>query len=127
MRLLLLLTLILSCTKKEHTISKEELLSMGEKVSADISLVVPTGIATKLVDCSLYRPRCIVGYRVKVKLLEFNALMYNNKADAFLSAQTFEGYYSHNWSFDYVVGEPILERFVKKAYDAKKVTSEVSL
>ena len=127
MRLVILLIIILSCTKKENKISKEELLSMGEKVSSDISLVVPTGIATKLVDCSLYRPKCLVGYRVKVKLLEFNALMYGTKADALLSAQTFEGYYSHNWSFDYVVGEPILERFVQKAFGAKRVTSESSL
>lgn len=127
MKYTLIILLVLSCTKKEHKITKEELLSMGKKVSDDISLVVPTGISTKLVDCELYRPKCTLGYRVKVKLLEFSALRYDTNKDAVLSARTFDGYYSHNWAFDYVVGEPILERFVEKAYSAKRVTSKDAL
>lgn len=120
MRFLLLWMLLLSCNEPEEYISAEELLSMGKAQSPDFIYVVPPGIGVKLVDCEQYKPRCEVGYKVRVKLLEFNALMYKNHSDAMTSAKTFSGYQRANWAFDYVVGEPIIERFVENVFKAKR-------
>lgn len=122
MRFILILFSFVSCFESEKLLSKEELEVLGKRESRDFEYMIPTGITTKLVDCNLYRPKCTIGYRIKVKLLEFNALYYENQKDAILSAKTFDGYYSFNWAFDYVRGEPILERYVVRAFQAKKVS-----
>lgn len=117
--LLLIITMI-SCTKDtKPSFRHEDILNMGSTIDKDFKFVVPPRIGIKLVDCSLYTPKCIEGYRAKVKLIEFNVLKFKNHKDAQRSASSFDGYYSNNWSFDHVKGEPILERFVKKAFKAK--------
>ncbi len=116
-----LLIFFVSCTESETSFTKDDILSMGTKIDKDFKFIVPARIGTVLVNCHEYRPKCLVGYKAKAKLIEFNALYYGNSKDAFESALTFDGYHSSNWSFDYVSGEPILERFVQKAFNAKKV------
>lgn len=121
LKILLTLALCLSCNEDDKTFSKDDILSMGAKVDEKFKFVVPARIGTVLVNCNEYRPKCLIGYKAKAMLIEFNALFYDNSKDAQMSAKTFDGYQSSNWAFDYVAGEPVLERFVQKAFNAKKV------
>lgn len=118
--IILLILVTVSCTKKEELSFKHhDILNMGVAVDKNFEFVVPPSIGISLVDCSQYTPKCIEGYRGKAKLIEFNILKFKTHKDAQKSASSFDGFYSNNWSFDHVKGEPILERFVKKAFNAK--------
>lgn len=48
------------------------------------------------------------------------ALEYATEAEAKKAAQKYRGYYTANWFFDDVAGEPLLEKFVQEHLDAKK-------
>ena len=120
----IILLTVFSCTKEELRFSREDILRLGKKEFQNFKFVVPPRIGIKLVDCSKYIPKCLSGYKGKAKLLEFNILEFKNSKEAMMSAKSYNGYYSRNWAFDLVTGEPILERFVKKAFNAKKVKKE---
>lgn len=120
MQFLFILFTFISCWSSDPIIEKEELERLAKKASADMVFMIPKGISEHLVNCNDYYPKCKAGYRIKVKLLEFNALMYANTEQAQLSARSMQGYYSFNWAFDQVRGEPILERYVEEAFQAKK-------
>ena len=117
--LLLLLFHFVGCDERPANVDQLELLELARNAESDISLVVPKSIDQKLVHCDLYVPQCLSGYKVKVKGIEVTALMYDKFEDAYKAARRVNGYWFKNWAFDDVKGEPVLERFVQKAFDAK--------
>ncbi|MCT4641474.1 MAG: hypothetical protein N4A33_04195 [Bacteriovoracaceae bacterium] len=121
MKILLICFILASCNSEEKLFSREEIYSIGKQVDPSLKLVIPKSLDHKLVDCDEYIPKCEMGYKVEVKLVRFNAIMYKNHKDAKAAAKYVKGMYARNWVFDYVKGEPILERFVKKAFDAKSI------
>lgn len=116
---LLIFTLVsCSCSEESPTWSKEEMLGFAKE--ADPKMQIKIGNLSKtLVDCKTYTPRCIIGYRVVIKGMMFNALTYPDQKTAINAAKRIRGYYSRNWAFDEVRGEPVLERIVVKYLKGK--------
>ena len=57
---------------------------------------------------------------VMVKKMLIIVVNYKTEEEAIRAAIRFDGYFVKNWMFDLVQGEPVLEDFVMKAYDAKR-------
>lgn len=107
-----------SCSEKKPIWTKEQMLGFARE--ADPNMKIKIGDLSKtLVDCRDYTPVCRTGYRVVIKNLMFNALEYNKPEDALVAAKRIRGYYSRNWVFDEVRGEPVLERIIKNNLKGK--------
>lgn len=117
---LLLLFILVSCSCSEElpNYSKEEMLGFAYKADKNMQIKVGT-IDKTLVDCKDYTPRCRTGFRVVLKGIKFNALLYNTKVEALEGAKRIRGYVARNWVFDEVRGEPVLERLIVKHLKAK--------
>lgn len=107
-----------SCTK-ELKYSKEELLSLAQKGEPSVEYILPKSI-NEGISCSNYSEGCLSGHTVKVKSLEMIAVEFQNEEQAKYGAKKIRGFYSRNWVFDDVTGEPILEEFVSRVLNAKK-------
>jgi hypothetical protein len=107
-----------SCTK-EVKYSKEELLKKAQAADSSVQLILPRSI-NEGISCSVYTEGCVSGHTVKVKNLELIAVEFMTEEQAKYAAKKVRGYYSRNWLFDDVTGEPILEEFVSRVLDAKK-------
>ena len=83
-----------------------------------MSIVIPK--MEEGVRCDEYTPPCYSGHIVKIKNLDMLALEYLSQTEAMEAAKKYRGYYTGNWFFDDVAGEPLLEEFVSKHLDAKK-------
>ena len=98
--------------------------SMASKVEPNIELVgIPNHEAHRRVLCSQYRKEgCIpgTGKRIKVRLVELLVIQYETKKFACLAARNIGQWYFANWVFDDVTNEPVLESFVKEAFNARK-------
>lgn len=116
--LLALSILSASCTK-ELKYTKEQLLFKALKADPSVSIVLPKSM-TEGVNCSDYSEGCLSAHIVKVKDLEFIGVEFMTEADAIFAAKKFRGYYTRNWLWDDVTGEPILEKFVTEHLEAKK-------
>lgn len=117
----LLLSFILvscSCSEELPNYDKKEMLGMAYEADPNMKIEVGT-IDKTLVDCKDYVPRCRTGFRVVIKGIKFNALLYNDQKIALKAAKRIRGYVSRNWVFDEVRGEPVLERIVMKHLKAK--------
>lgn len=119
MRFVLLLFLLFGCEERPSSVDNLALLEMAREVESDIELVVPKSFDHVLVDCKGYTPSCSAGYKVKVRGITVVALHYLTFEDAYRAARRINAYWFRNWVFDDVKGEPVLERFVIKAFDAK--------
>jgi hypothetical protein len=117
--ILLTFLFLLSSCNKELKFSKENLLSMALKEDPTVAYILPKSI-NEGVTCAEYGDGCISAHIVNVKGLEMIAVEFMTEANAKLAAQKLRGFYSRNWLFDDVTGEPSLERFVVKALEAKK-------
>lgn len=107
-----------SCSKELPNYGKKEMMNFA--FNADPKMEIKIGSISKaLVDCKDYTPRCQTGFRVVLKGLEFNALLYKNQKSALKAAKRIRGYVARNWVFDEVRGEPILERIVVKHLKGK--------
>lgn len=118
---LILLTLSIlsaSCTK-ELKYSKEQLFDKARAADPTVTLVLPNKM-TEGISCSDYSHGCLAGHIVRVKGLEMIAVEFMTEADAKYAAKKYRGYYTRNWLLDDVTGEPILEKFVVEALEAKK-------
>jgi hypothetical protein len=107
-----------SCTK-EVRYSKEELLKKAQAADPSVQLILPRSINDGI-SCSAYTEGCVSGHTVKVKNLDLIAVEFMTEEQAKYAAKKVRGYYSKNWIFDDVTGEPILEEFVSRVLDAKK-------
>jgi len=76
--------------------------------------------------CAIYglNTGCIGGVRAKVRKVVILAVHFKTPDQAKKVAEAIDGWYIHNWVFDDVTGEPVLEDFVKAAYNAKKANPE---
>ncbi len=110
--------IILGCTK-ELKYSKEQLYSKALKADSSVTFVLPKNL-TDGVHCTDYTEGCVAGHNVQVRKLDFIAVEFMTEAQAIYAAKKVRGYYSRNWLFDDVAGEPILERFVTEHLEAKK-------
>lgn len=119
MKYIALLFIFISCSK-ETTISREALLEKASEADPELEVMIPPSLDKPLVYCNRYRPPCVAGYKIKIKRLEVTALEYETEKAAYKSAKFIKGYVLHNWVFDDVTGEPILERFFTEQIGAKK-------
>ena len=92
---------------------------MALKADPTATVLLPKSISQG-VSCSDYPAGCLSAHLVQVQNLDFIAIEFNNQAQAQSAAKKINGWYSRNWIFDDVTGEPTLERFVQKALEAKK-------
>lgn len=107
-----------SCSEELPNYSKEEMLGFARE--ADPNMKIKIGDLSKtLVDCKDYIPRCRTGFRVVLKGIKFNALLYNDQKTALIAAKRIRGFIARNWVFDEVRGEPVLERMVTKFLKGK--------
>lgn len=107
-----------SCTK-EVRYSKEQLLKRAQAADSSVTLILPRSINDG-VSCSAYTDGCMSGHTVKVKNLELIAVEFGTEEQARYAAKKIRGYYTKNWVFDDVTGEPVLEEFVSRVLDAQK-------
>ena len=112
----------ISCSKKQVA-SKEEVFSMAYAIDPKIELVIPDSISSTVVNCSDYDPPCAHGHKVRIKKIDLIALEYLDAKMALSVAKKINGYAYYNWVFDLATGEPVLERFIEKAYGVKKARS----
>jgi hypothetical protein len=96
---------------------------MGLKKEATVSLVLPSRI-TEGVTCAEYGESCVGAHIVSVKKIEMIAVEFLDEASAVAAAKKFRGFYSRNWLFDDVSGEPLLEKFVSEALEAKRPSKD---
>ncbi len=95
------------------------MLSKGLKYDSSVSLVLPSKM-TEGVTCAEYGEACIGAHIVGVQRIQMIAVEFTDEASALAAAKKFRGYYSRNWLFDDVSGEPLLEKFVVEALEAKR-------
>lgn len=115
---ILFLTLLISCNK-EPKYSKEDLLFKALKVDPTVAITLPKNM-NEGITCSEYSDGCLSAHIVNVKGLEMIAVEFTNQDQAIFAAKKFRGFYSRNWFFDDVTGEPSLERFVTTGLEGKK-------
>lgn len=116
--LLFLSILSASCTK-ELKYNKEELLELIQKSEPSARFLLPKSV-TEGVDCGNYTSGCLSGHVLKVLGLEMILVEFQTEEEAVFAAKKFRGYYVRNWLLDDVSGEPVLEKFVTDALEAKK-------
>ncbi len=107
-----------SCTK-ELKYSKEELMARAQAADSSVQFILPRSINDGI-SCSSYSEGCVSGHTVKVRGLDLIAVEFQNEEQAKYAAKKIRGYYSRNWIFDDVTGEPTLEEFVSRVLNAKK-------
>jgi len=92
---------------------------MAQEVDPSVAVVLPRNI-NEGVSCTSYSEGCHSAHIVKIRNLDIIAVEFMNQDQAILCAKKIRGFYSRNWVFDDVTGEPILEKFVEKNLGAKK-------
>ena len=115
----------IACDKdsKEEIVTAQEMLEMARAGGDQMEMILPRTISEPVVDCAEYTPRCKTGYKFKVKLVLMNVLEYETTAMALKAAKNYDGYVYRNWFFDHVKGEPVLERFVQRQFNAVEARS----
>lgn len=107
-----------SCTK-EVKYTKEQLYAKAVAADSSVTFVLPKSIGEG-VSCSSYTEGCLSAHTVQVRQLEMIAVEFMTEEQAKFAAKKVRGYYAHNWLFDDVRGEPVLEKFVTESLEAKK-------
>jgi uncharacterized membrane protein len=115
--LLILSILSASCTK-ELKYTKEQLLKKAQAADPSVSVMLPQSMNDGI-KCSDYLEGCLSGHIVRVKGLDMIAVEFMTEDQAKRAASKVKGFYSRNWIFDDVRGEPVLEEFVQKHLEAK--------
>ncbi|MCB9061665.1 MAG: hypothetical protein H6622_09105 [Halobacteriovoraceae bacterium] len=117
---LLLFLLFQSCSSDpEGIIDKHIMYRMATEVDPTIEMILPKD-QNDGVNCLSYSPPCKGGFKVKLRTVEMIILEYSSIKEAQLSAIGIDQYYYKNWVFDDTTGEPVLESFVKKVFNAKR-------
>jgi hypothetical protein len=119
--LCILLFIVSACSGNpdEKLLDKPTIMNMAKKVDPDIVEVLPESL-DKGLKCSDYAPGCVGAFVVRTRLVEYNMVRFDSVENAKRKATELNQFYKQNWVFDEVRGEPVIEDFVKKAFDAKK-------
>jgi hypothetical protein len=107
---------ILGCSEDVH--DKKSLLLLTLEHDKNASVILPESI-DKGIKCSDYGEGCKSAHMVKILDLETIFVEFDTQANAKKGATKINAMYSLNWVFDDVVGEPILEKFFARVYEAK--------
>ena len=110
------------CEEKEKTWSAADLWLMGIAEEKSLEQVpIPQHEEHRRIVCKNYGPGCVAGSgkRIKFKGVEFIVLMFQSTKQAKAEAYRLNQFYSRNWLFDEVTGEPIVESFLRRVYDVK--------
>ncbi len=91
---------------------------MAKKIDPNIQEILPESI-DKGVKCSTYGAGCVGAFVVETSMVQFIMVRFDSVAACRQKATELQQYYYKNWMFDEVRGEPVLEFFVKKAFNAK--------
>lgn len=121
MKLLLNLSILLffACSKKELKYSKEDLYAKARAAEPSVTFILPKNM-NEGVSCANYSDGCLAGHTVEVRKIAMIAVEFMTEEQAMYAAKKYRGYYSRNWLFDDVTGEPTLEKFVVEVLEAKK-------
>ena len=117
----LLSILSASCTK-EVRYTRDEILARAQEADPTVKVIPPVVNDKEAPTCknSDYPPGCLNVFVVSVKNIEILAVEFPSEEEAKFAAKKVRGYYLHNWLFDDVAGEPIMERFVEEKLKAQK-------
>ncbi len=96
---------------------------MAQKEDPNITFVLPKSI-TEGISCQNYPPGCLSGKTAELKKITIVVVQFDTEESAERAAKVINQYYARNWVFDDVTGEPVLEHFVKKVFDAKNPNLE---
>ena len=118
--ILIFLVLVSACTK-ELKYDKTQMYKMGTKVEPTLELILPKDINSGI-KCSDYGKGCLSGVTAKVRLVEIILVEFDTEENARNEALKLDQYYTRNWLLDDVRGEPLIESFVKQAFNAKKAS-----
>ncbi len=92
---------------------------MAKDADATTTFILPRSMEEG-VHCTDYPEGCMSAHTVQVQNLNFIGVEFLTEEQAKFAAKKLRGYYSRNWLFDDVTGEPTLEKFVVKSLEAKK-------
>ncbi len=92
------------------------MIKMTMAAEPSVKLIIP-GLGEG-VKCSDYGPGCVGAHTISLLRLQMIVVEYDNEENALKDAKRLNGYYTHNWFFDDVTGEPVLEKFVQQTYNA---------
>jgi len=111
-----------SCSKEENFIPTQEFI--GKIMQAEPNtetVVIPNHEPHRRVLCKNYGPGCIegTGKRLKIRLVEMIVIQFETEEYAKAEALKLNQWYSKNWLFDEVTGEPVLINFIKEVFNAK--------
>ncbi len=123
--LILLFSLFSTSCEKVERISKIELFKMAKAIDPSVTYILPrdlkSGVRCIGVEGELYYGEgCIGAFKVQVGVLDLTVLEFSTPELAKREANRIKQFYFKNWVFDEVSNEPMLEHFVKKAFNAQK-------
>ena len=113
-----LLTLLLGCGENLRY-NKFELYQLGQHHDPELKIMLPESIKKGL-DCQHYGAGCLGVFKIKHREVAMICVEYQKADQALAFGQTIDSYVVKNWLFDQVTGEPILEKFVHKAFAAQR-------
>jgi hypothetical protein len=89
-------------------------------------IIYPKEVFDKVTCGGLGNPQGCIDppMRAMVSLVDFIAIEFSTREEALEYARNIDGYYIHNWAFDDVKGEPVLEGFVEAAFKGIQATPD---
>lgn len=125
-----------SCSKEEVTLSPSNLVNLfvdwkkaeairkefpEERIKAISAFNMVKDKEVMETDCTPYnKPRGLSNcFKIKARKVDFVAIEFDTEIDAYNFAKFTKSYYLHNWVFDDVAGEPVLEYLAEKVFKAK--------
>tara|TARA_A100001015_G_C14807302_1_gene639410 strand:- start:241 stop:588 length:348 start_codon:yes stop_codon:yes gene_type:complete len=92
--------------------------NMAHNAETNIEAVLPDKDKYPPIKCRKYGPGCLTGITFLVRGVAMIFVRFDTEKNARRAAIKINAYYSRNWLFDDVLGEPILEDFVIRAFGA---------
>lgn len=120
-----LLIFFLSGCWNGQVYNRVKLYELGRKVDSKLSFVnkESSDFGTRGLSCLSYGRYCQEVFALRHKGIPFIFVKYEDEERALRAAEVIDAYVTRNWLLDWVTGEPVLEKFVKKAWGAKRAGS----
>ena len=114
----LLLGPILGCWESTQY-TRREFYQLGKKSAPQLKIVRP-GEEERWSSCFDYGRGCEEILNLSYQGVSFICVRYQDAGQAIQFGRSIDAYVAKNWLLDDVSGEPILERFVQRAWKAQK-------